>query len=81
MTSKVVNVTKNLKLSTDMRVSPEVVEEVAERLRIEIVPMIARSLEKRARSDSPPRRTIQAKDLAVFDFLDWWRLLEREYND
>lgn len=79
MSKKTVNVQKAMKESTEFRISPDVVEEVAARLSTEFIPLITEALADRARGDS--RKTIQEKDLAFFDFRDWWRLLRSDYYE
>jgi len=70
MTKNTINVKTSMKEATELRISPEVVEEVTERLGMEIIPRLTRVLADRAIKDG--RRTIQEKDLAFFDFLHWW---------
>jgi len=76
MSSNTINVAKVMRESVDIRISPEVIEEVKERLEIEIIPRITEKLAERASNDKPPRKTIQDKDLAFFDYLNWWYQLE-----
>lgn len=75
MSSKTVNVSKAMKENTDLRISPEVVEETAEVIRNEFIPILTRLLAERAKEDS--RKTIQVKDL-IFDYIDWWKYLSRD---
>ena len=79
MTKKSINVTSAMKESTKLRISPAVVEEITDRLRIEFIPLLTRALAERAIDDG--RRTIQEQDLSFFDFLDWWRYLDSDLNE
>lgn len=72
MTSRTINVDKVLREYTQLRIASEVVDEVKSRIEIEVIPRIASALEERALNDTPPRKTIQEKDCAIFDFIGWW---------
>ena len=73
MSSLTINLRKATKEYTELRVSPDVLEEIKSRVEDEFLPLLIRALEQRAKADG--RKTIQDRDCTFFDHILWWREL------